>query len=582
MNKTGTPEVAASSFSRSPAVFWVILLAIPGIGIWWWTDYRWRIASGEPPLVPYQIPWLGHGLDFMKDINGFAQWVRSVHPTSDAATVQLAGQHLYLIFDAKLASQIYRRSQTFIFDPFILQTSAILGANKKDMEILAAGAQLLEPAPLEETAMPLIHELHKLTPQHLTGEPLDKLTEMFIDTICSDIDKRFSPDQESSYEWETIDICVFVKSTWCHASISALFGSHMYEIWPGIEAWLWEFDKHFQTMFTGMPRFIIPKPYALLDEGQKMSAKWEADAMEASERDPDPDRYWDKHWGVRFVKLRNELLRNKGLSTKFRAGNHVAFLWGLNANAIPIAMQTIVQAALSPKLLATLVAEINSCTTSPNTFDLKRVTASPVFKSVYLESLRYSTASPSPRVVRQDCQVGEYHLRRGNMAIVHSRTLQSDEETWCIPGKPESHPSKFWAERFLDGDARSEEARVEENAEAETNWEDAIKKKWGDHPMAKAVKRKNMEPVSGPKDKAIQTRMLSLRPFGGGTTLCPGRHFATNEIMGGLAALLLRLEIEVDSEALAKNGEPIPDMSKQGGLFPDRGLMCRVRRRRGV
>jgi cytochrome P450 len=153
-----------------------------------------------------------------------------------------------------------------------------------------------------------------------------------------------------------------------------------------------------------------------------------------------------------------------------------------------------------------------------------------------------------------------------------------DEEIWNIPGKPESHPSKFWAERFLEGDSETEKARVEENAEAESNYSSDIKAL---HPIAKPLKPRQTE-VVGSKSKEMQARMLALRPFGGGTTLCPGRHFATNEIMGGLAALLLRLEIEVDKEALERNGSPLPDLSKQGGLFPDRGLICRIRRRRGV
>jgi len=62
--------------------------------------------------------------------------------------------------------------------------------------------------------------------------------------------------------------------------------------------------------------------------------------------------------------------------------------------------------------------------------------------------------------------------------------------------------------------------------------------------------------------------------------LCPGRHFAINEILGGIAALLLRLEIEILPEELAKNGPPLPGLKKQGGLIPDRGLMVRVRRRK--
>jgi hypothetical protein len=250
--------------------------------------------------------------------------------------VQIAGQHLYLIFDTKLASQIYRRSQTFIFDPFILQTSGILGANKQDLKKLTQGAQVINPVPeTEDTGTRILHDLHAMTPQHLTGKSLDRLTDMFIDSICADIDKRFPKDDEKSYEWETMDICEFVKSTWCHASITALFGTNMYRIWPGIEKWLWAFDKEFQKLFTKMPRAVMPKPYELLEEGQKMCEKWEADAMAAEQRGDiggDPD--WDEYWGLRFVRLRTELLQTSGLSTKFRAGNQVVFIWGVSSKGL--------------------------------------------------------------------------------------------------------------------------------------------------------------------------------------------------------------------------------------------------------
>lgn len=262
---------------------------------------------------------------------------RSIHPSSPAATVHIAGQRLYLIFDTKLASQIYRRSQTFIFDPFFLQASGILGANKKDMKILSTGAQTLVPTPKDQdSGQRVIHDLHKMTPQHLTGSSLGRLTNMFIDVICKDIDKEFPEEKDSSYEWRTLDLCEFVKQTWCHASITALFGTHIYEIWPEIDAWLWKFDKHFQSLFTEMPRFVIPKAFALLDEGQEMCEKWESDAIKAGKEgkmDADPD--WDEYWGLRFVRLRNELLRKEGLSAKFRAGNQCVFLWGVSFAILP-------------------------------------------------------------------------------------------------------------------------------------------------------------------------------------------------------------------------------------------------------
>lgn len=181
----------------------------------------------------------------------------------------------------------------------------------------------------------LIHDLHKMTPQYLSGDSLDKLTTMFMDILNDDIDKKFPADQESSFEWQTLDLCEYVKQVWSHASITALFGTHIYEIWPDIDTWLWDFDKHFQSLFTQMPRFVLPKAYALLDRGQELSEKWEADAMQA-EKDGeiigDPD--WDPYWGLRFVRLRNELLRRDGIETKLRAGNHVVFLWGVRLPSI--------------------------------------------------------------------------------------------------------------------------------------------------------------------------------------------------------------------------------------------------------
>jgi cytochrome P450 len=137
----------------------------------------------------------------------------------------------------------------------------------------------------------------------------------------------------------------------------------------------------------------------------------------------------------------------------------------------------------------------------------------------------------------------------------------------------------FWPERFLDGDKKLEEERGDEVAEAEENAvADAAMN--GENGNSKGRKTMNAEPISGPKSKETQQRMLALRPFGGGTTLCPGRHFATNEILGGLAALMLRLEAEVVEEELKNIGVPRPNLMKQGGLFPDRPLMVRMRRKR--
>lgn len=231
------------------------------------------------------------------------------------------------------------------------------------------------------------------------------------------------------------------------------------------------------------------------------------------------------------------------------------------------------QAVQDPALLSELKSEIFKAQTGSTSFDMLKVTTAPKLKSVLLEALRWATASVSPRWVREDCDLGEFRLKAGNLVMIHSRNLQMDHDTWQIPSRPETAPDKFWAERFLDGDDEAEVNRVAESEEAEGHYAADIAKN-------KSGRQKIIEPISGPKSKEIQNRMLALRPFGGGTTLCPGRHFATNEILGGIAALMLRLDVEVVPEELEKRGKPMPDLSKQGGLFPDRPLIVRMRRRK--
>ena len=47
-----------------------------------------------------------------------------------------------------------------------------------------------------------------------------------------------------------------------------------------------------------------------------------------------------------------------------------------------------------------------------------------------------------------------------------------------------------------------------------------------------------------PEEKRNRSRDVCFRAFGGGKTLCPGRHFATNEILAVVAVFIARLDMK--------------------------------------
>lgn len=78
-----------------------------------------------------------------------------------------------------------------------------------------------------------------------------------------------------------------------------------------------------------------------------------------------------------------------------------------------------------------------------------------------------------------------------------------------------------------------------------------------------------------PGQKAVSSK--TLRAFGGGTILCPGRHFAANEILAGVATLLFRFDVEiVEGERMATPSSKEPNV---GTLVADHDVKVRIRSR---
>ncbi|PGH12922.1 hypothetical protein AJ80_06527 [Polytolypa hystricis UAMH7299] len=573
---------------------WIpILLALPFLSTWILSNINARRSrNGEPPLIPYTIPWLGLGLFLAKDVTGFGVWVRKKYPNQDVLTAVVAGQHFYVVLDPKLVALIYRRPKFFTFEPFVVLAGRIFGSSKHDLDILKMGTRGVKHGPdYHDDGKRLAWELHAQLPLHLEGPNLVCMVSKFVETLYANLDKEFPKGQGASGQWVTLDLCEFVKRHMTMASIPSLYGSRIVDMWPRLYEDFWEFDAVMQILLLDLPDVLLPTAAARRKLMLQKLIEWEDQASkyksieEIEAEDPD----WDEYWGARLLRARYRAAAKNGISKAGRGPFQLGLIWGQNANAIPVGVWMALQCVLDSDLQRRARSEISTCRNPDGTFDVNGLVTKPLLKSLFLEALRFAVASPSLRVVLETTEIGGYTFHKGNQILVPGRQLQMEKSVWA-PNDSLVDPAEFWAERFLDlekddhGDAERVAEALEANAEYEATSGAAKPATTTNTDTSSGRARPKistdaMALPSSSKSREIRERMLSLRPFGGGVTLCPGRHFAMYEAIATLAVMLFDYDIEIDQEALARVGIPQPDIFKVGGMGPDRAMAVRMRRR---
>jgi len=169
--------------------------------------------------------------------------------------------------------------------------------------------------------------------------------------------------------------------------------------------------------------------------------------------------------------------------------------------------------------LAALVTEQqgqeDGMTYSFNLADIR--TSCPILLSTFQEMLRFRAVNPGPRVLLEDVHLdGQYLLKKGSMLMIPATVQHSDTMAWG------ENVGKFDHLRFI---------------------------------------RK-------PGTSHRKPNRVAFRAFGGGHILCPGRHFASIEIMAFAALLVLQFDIApiqgkwiepICNNTPAQSGFPVPD-----------------------
>lgn len=178
---------------------------------------------------------------------------------------------------------------------------------------------------------------------------------------------------------------------------------------------------------------------------------------------------------------------------RYEVGGSIAIL----VNTAPAAFWTLFLLHSHPGLLEEIRKEIDASTetttengTTVKTLDITTLKSNcPLLLSSYQEVLRYCSMGTSVREVMEDTYLDRWLLKKGAMLQMPSRIIHQDASLWG------SSVTNFNPRRFLPEEAKNR-----------------------------------------PRD-------VCFRAFGGGKTLCPGRHFATNEVLAVVAVFISRMDM---------------------------------------
>ena len=258
-------------------------------------------------------------------------------------------------------------------------------------------------------------------------------------------------------------------------------------------------------------------------------------------------RYFDNNprgRGSGLTDARYNAHTKYGLTTTNMGRLEVGTLIGILVNTVPSLFYMLVHIYSDEALLGELRDELEACvsTAAPilgtshpvrylNVYAMKE--NCPLFQSTFHEVLRVHSLGATSRVVLRDTVLNAtYLLKAGAIVQMPTSVIHSDPATWGPSAK------SFDPRRFLKQDSTT-----------------------------------GKEPKRSPA--------AAFRPWGGGSTLCPGRHFASTEIMSLAAMLILRFDmVPLEGDWVV----PTPhQISMATAVFPPKeDVQVRVVRRREV
>lgn len=448
--------------------------------------------TNEPPTFPYWIPWLGHGIWYMRDARGVVDAAYKKYGSYAPFSLMLGGQRMYVVGEPADVKAVYRAARALSFEPITVE--------------LVGGPFGMGPASLRMRQAPpgethLINMAHPFFRDELTSrQRMEIISERYLtalEDIMRGVAERFTSGVgEKSVSVASIEVPMW---RWCReavftASTNGIFGPTLIRRNPELFNIYNAFDEEFYKLVMQFPDSATADVRRYRDQLLDMLVEFYSDMKIVEETAGDVISKWQQI-----------MIERSGMTPREMASGALSLFWGFNTNSIKTSFWILVFICSTPKLADRLRAEFAPAFVTeqslPNVGFLTK--ECPLLDATFRETLRLATAPSSMRLVEEEMEVGGYTFYKGDRVLLPSMHL---------------HRAKhFWGE---DADSFRPERIIELS------------------------------------EKFDLVGSGYFRPFGGGTSYCPGRIFSRGEIMAFVALTLHRYDLELLGPAPVPNTGP--------------------------
>ena len=446
----------------------------------------------------------------------------------------VAGTTIYIITSAGDATVVLKNIESLTFDEYVRDMMLRFGTGSAAVEAMwnhnpktQPQNSKLTPNPLHKCLAHLQESIMKQ--QLLPGEKFQSLSNKFLAHISTAMSWERITQKAVLLEpvdrsYRIVGLLEWTKEVLLDSATRTFFGDQLLDIEPHLLTNFVFFDDN-SWLFT----YKIPKPWSK----EMLVAKDVVQKALGTYFDLPRHERSGQSWLVRTLE---DEMRALGIEAKDLAAMFNMIFWVINGNAYKLCFWILAHLLHNPALMSAIKTEVASAIDAhtPAHEISDRLDSCRELDAVYYEVLRLISSSMAVRNVAQPMNVGGKTLSKGTKLLVPFRQIHFNKAVWG------ENAHEFDPKRFSGKQAKEELSAL---------------------------------------------RNPNFRPFGGGTTVCPGRFLARREVLAFVGLALVRFDINLDvtgsksNEQTRQGAFPRLEESKPclGMMPPAKGENVRIR-----